>query len=894
MLKKLSFFLFCFFVFGFCLICEGQPSQRAIKDILIEQDAQIRKKQIKSVNYGLEFRFQKDTDGFEGTTKIDVELNSQKTPLRIDASLTEIKKVVVNSQQVQDFALREGFLEIPQKYLQPKNEIVIEYRKKYSQKGSSLYHFKDPVDEKEYIFTSSEPYGAHTFFPCFDQPDLKAEFDVTQITPKEWVAISNNPVESTREINDHTITKFKKTPLLSTYLLFIGAGNYKAWHSTAGNIPVTMYARQSMAKYVEAETAESIFEITQKGLDFFPKYFDFPYPFEKYDYIFPPELPVGGMENPGAVTISENMIFRGVPTEKDIIGRSNLVLHEMAHMWFGDLVTMRWWEDLWLNESFATLMAFVGQEKALELGNRAWQVFVGMKEWAYLTDQLVTTHPIVSKVSDTDMAVMNFDGITYSKGASVLKQLQFYVGPENFQKGVRSYFKKYQWGNASLNDFVREIARASGKELESWSIGWLQSAGLNSTKPIWHGDDNGRIKDFLIVQEPTISGKFLTHRTRIGFFERKESGDIELYRVIDTEFSGQKTEITEAIGLKRPDFVYTNLESQDYIFASLDSRSLEVIKKDLIKIKDPIMRRMILLDLGRMVRDRELGLGDYINIYLLALQQETDPEVLRHMLSEKSYFVEFFWKILTPAERNVVAPDLEGMGWSHIQKLPENSPSHTMWLDCFIFMAHTEKARDNLSLLLSTSWLDQKRRWKVIQTLSRLAAPNALKLIEAELQRDATSLGQMEAFVAKVAFPDRSNKEEAWKALTGSDQKISSYQRMAASKYFHNPNHPELSEIYIDRFFDFVRNEADWSRVWYMKDVFGNLFPYNLCSEELLTKSQTYLKEMKSLSDAGKRIWLEANDVLEKRIKIRQYNQNWLIKEPIRCQMVESTDVNGK
>ena len=216
------------------------------------------------------------------------------------------------------------------------------------------------------------------------------------------------------------------------------------------------------------------------------------------------------------------------------------------------------------------------------------------------------------------------------------------------------------------------------------------------------------------------------------------------------------------------------------------------------------MRRMILLDLGRMGRDRELGLGDYINIYLLALQQETDPEVLGHLLSEKSYFAEFYWKILTPSERDVVSPDLGGMSWSYIQKLPVNSSLHTLWLDYFIFIAHTEKARDNLTSLLSASWLDQKRRWKVVQALSRLGAPDALKLIEAELQRDATSIGQTEAFAAKAAIPDRSNKEEAWKALTGSDQKVSSYQRMAASKYFHNPDHPELSEIYVNRFFNFV------------------------------------------------------------------------------------------
>ncbi|MCF6157668.1 MAG: aminopeptidase N [wastewater metagenome] len=878
MLKKLLIFLLYFFILGTHFISEGQSLKQAAKNILTRQEAQARKKQIKSVNYELEFRFRKNAGSFDGTTKIAVELNTPGIPLRIDAAVTEIKKIVVNDHQIRDAAVYEGFLEIPSQYLRSENEIVIDYQKKYSKKSNGFYYFKDPVDEKEYIYTSSEPYGAHAFFPCFDQPDLKAKFDVTQIIPGEWVAVSNNPVESTRETKGGKVVKFKQTPLLSTYLLFIGCGDYVVWHSMAGSIPVALYARQDMAQYVEAETAGAFFDITRKGLKFFGEYFDFSYPFEKYDYIFSPELFVGGMENPGAVTVNENMIFRGVPTEMDLLGRSNLILHEMAHMWFGDLVTMEWWEDLWLNESFATLMAFIGQEDALGLGSEAWQIFVGMKEWAYRTDQLITTHPIVSDIFDTDMAVMNFDGITYGKGAAVLRQLQFYVGPESFQKGVRSYFKKYQWGNASLGDFIREIAMASGEELEDWSGGWLQSAGLNSTKPVLQYD-NDRISEFLILQEPTVSGKFLPHKTRIGFFEYTESGTLELYHVIDSRLSGSETRIEKAAGLKRPDFVYANLEGYDYIFSSLDPQSLDAIKKDLNKINDPTLRKMLWLDLGRMVRARELGMGDFINAYLLAIQKETDQKVLAYLLSEKSYFSGFFWNILTPSERDVVAPELERVSWSSLQKLPANSPSHVLWLDYFLSIAHTGKAQDNLLSLLNTSWLDQKRRWKVIQTLSRLGASDTPKLIEAELQRDATFLGQTAALSARVAFPDKTNKEEAWKVLTGPDKEISSYQRTVVSKFFHNPDYPELSEAYVDRFFDFVCNEADWSRIWYMRDVFGSLFPHNLCSQKVLAKSQNYLNGMKTLSPAARRIWLEANDVLERNVKIRHFNQNWLIKE---------------
>jgi aminopeptidase N len=264
MMKTVTISLTCFFTFGIHLICQGQPSQLAIKDILTEQDAQVRKEHIKSANYDLEFRFQKNAEGFKGTTKIEVELNSSKIPLRIDSTVTEIKEIPINGQQIHDFTSHVGFLEISQEHLQTKNEIIVKYYRKYSRKDSSLYYFVDPVDEKEYLFINSEPYGAHTFFPCFDQPDLKARFDVTQVIPKEWIAISNNPVETTEEVTDYKIIRFKRTPPLSTYLLFIGAGDYKAWHSKADNIPVTLYARQSMANYVEAETAEAIFDITQK------------------------------------------------------------------------------------------------------------------------------------------------------------------------------------------------------------------------------------------------------------------------------------------------------------------------------------------------------------------------------------------------------------------------------------------------------------------------------------------------------------------------------------------------------------------------------------------------------------------------------------------------------
>jgi aminopeptidase N len=424
-------------------------------------------------------------------------------------------------------------LQLPE--LAADNELVVEADMEYSRTGEGLHRFVDPVDDGVYLYTQFEPFAAHRVFACFDQPDLKAAFRFTVHAPADWVVVSNGKVDNEDAEEESTTWRFHATPRLSTYVVAVVAGPYVAVHDHHGGIDLGLYCRASMAQHLDAD---QLFGVTRQGFDYYGRAFDIPYPFGKYDQVFVPEMLHGAMENAGAVTLDEGFLFRSEVTDAAYERRAMTQLHELAHMWFGDLVTMRWWDDLWLNESFAAWASILCQAEATRWTS-AWTTFANTeKTWAYRQDQLPSTHPIAADMVDIEAVKVNFDGITYAKGAAVLKQLVSYVGHDAFITGLRGYFRKHRWGNTSLPDLLVELAAACGRDLSGWSEEWLETAGVNTMRPVIETDEAGVITDFSVLQEAPAEWPTLrSHRLAIGFYD-VVSGRLERVAREEVDVSG--------------------------------------------------------------------------------------------------------------------------------------------------------------------------------------------------------------------------------------------------------------------------------------------------------------------------------------------------------------------
>ncbi len=580
----------CWLLAGSMALAGGRPAGNNLERVFAEQ----RRAQVSSVAYALHFTFTKGSQQYQGEARIATELADTTQPLSLDWLGAAPLSLSVNGQAIADYKLQTGSIEIPAGYLQPQTEIIVKFNNGFSTQGEGLQRVVDAQDQQEYIYTDFEPYQAHELFPCFDQPDLKARFDLTLTMPSDWKAIGNELPHERRDEDGRQTTRFKTTPLLSTYLLFVGAGPFAQWQAQEGREPMYIYARQSLAKYVDAG---NLFATTKKGIDFYGRYFGYAYPFSKIALVFAPELSAGGMENPGAITLNERNLFRGAVPPSRRSGRDELILHELAHMWFGNLVTMRWWSDLWLNESFATYVATLAQERALQ-SKTARQDFASYKSWGYWQDQLVTTHPIETAVNDVRFARGNFDGITYAKGGAALQQLHFSVGEEAFRTGLQGYFRKHAFGNAERANFIAAISAAAQKDLGEWTSAWLHSAGPNRVNANWScaaTASGERLATVTMEQEASSSGTLSPHRSRIGIFQRDGDG-LQLLQAMDVDYAGATTAVdVAALNLPCPDFVYPNLDDKDYALFAIDARSMQQVPALLGgAVTDPLLRLQVL------------------------------------------------------------------------------------------------------------------------------------------------------------------------------------------------------------------------------------------------------------------------------------------------------------
>lgn len=849
-------------IFSFVLIALFSLSlfAREADDNLTLKLAKERKAQVKNISYELFFDLKEGSENFSGITTMNVDLNHLRRPLTIDSLISKISTVKVNGEELKNFPQRKGSFDIPVKHLKSSMKIEVVYSSEFTQEGHGFKRMVDPEDKEEYLYSDFEPYYAHWLFPCFDQPDLKATYTVTVKSPAKWKIVHNELLKNEKVEGKFKISSFEKTKPFSTYLFFLGAGPWEEWTDKHENTPLVIHARKSMAKFVDHKRQ---FVTLKKGLAFFNEYFGYPYPFSKYGQIFVPDFAAGAMENPGAVTFNEQrFLYRGAVAKTQYEGRDNTILHEMAHMWFGDLVTMEWWNDLWLNESFATYAATLAQDRAM--GGAADIDFLETKNWGYWQDQLVTTHPIETHLKDVRGSKGIFDGITYAKGGSALKQLHFYVGEEGFRDGLRHYFKTYAWKNTQRKDFINSIALASKKDLNDWTKKWLQTAGPNKVNLKYDCQD-GKVSRAEILQERNKGGVFSPHRTKIRFY-KLENDSLVPGESFDVTFSSNKTLLKEMQGASCPDFVLPNIEDHDYALYSLDEKSLKLASIAMKKLPDPLERYQIWLVLLEMVRQRQLKPTEFFSMALDALRTEKDEILLGTLLGRWSLVRNEYFYYLSKEERVVLAPQFEGLLWDRIANEKSDSSAQITFTEFLISIAQTKESLDKLHKMYKD--FDADKRWAVIRTLALNNYPGILSIIETEETKDNSTLGKRMALAAKVAIPTLENKKAQFALLKPKKLPYSDF-REAADNFF-TLNYPEINEPFLKEFYKEVTT-IDWSSNDDIVSVyFNSFFPYEACTKENEKMSAKGLKTARNLTNIARKSWLEAHDELERCVKVRK------------------------
>ncbi|MEV5909810.1 aminopeptidase N [Streptomyces chartreusis] len=733
--------------------------------------------------------------------------------------------------------------------LQGRNVLRVVADCAYTNTGEGLHRFVDPVDQQAYLYTQFEVPDARRVFASFEQPDLKATFQFTVQAPEGWTVISNSPTPEPKD----NVWSFEPTPRISTYITALIVGPYHSVHSVyekdGQSVPLGIYCRPSLAEFLDSD---AIFEVTRQGFEWFQEKFDYAYPFKKYDQLFVPEFNAGAMENAGAVTIRDQYVFRSKVTDAAYLGRAETILHELAHMWFGDLVTMEWWNDLWLNESFATYTSIACQAHAP--GTRwpqAWTTFANqMKTWAYRQDQLPSTHPIMAEIRDLDDVLVNFDGITYAKGASVLKQLVAYVGQDEFFKGVQAYFKRHAFGNTRLTDLLGALEETSGRDLKTWSKQWLQTAGINILRPEITTDADGVITSFAIRQEapalpagaqgePTLR----PHRIAVGLYNLDEaSGKLLRDERIELDVDGELTAVQQLVGTRRPDVILLNDDDLSYAKVRLDEQSLAVVTEHLGDFEASLPRALCWASSWDMTRDAELATRDYLSLVLSGIGKESDIGVVQSLQRQVKLAIELY---AAPATREALLTRWTDATLAHLRAAEPGSDHQLAWARAFAAAARTPEQLDLLDALLDGSQtieglaVDTELRWAFVQRLAAVGRFDEAE-IAGEYERDRTAAGERHAATARAGRPTAEAKAEAWASVVESDKLPNAVQE-AVIGGFVQTDQRELLAAYTDKYFEVVKGVWDSRSHEIAQQIAVGLYPALQISEETLRKTDDWL-----------------------------------------------------
>ena len=745
--------------------------ERAQSESLSDEYAGQRAQQVSNVSYKLSVIVEEEKSDFEGVSEITFDLAANNNnDLTIDFDKGDINAITQNGKLV-NFTYSKWFITVPKEELQAgRNTLKVSYKRPYATDGSGLHRFVDPENGEVYLYTDFEPYDANRLFPHFDQPSLKATYTLDVIAPKEWKVITSTRESEIEPLDNANHWVFPTSKKFSSYIFSLHAGNYTVWEDKFEDIPLRLFARNSLAKYVKTD---DWFTPTKQSFKFFNDYFDIRYPFEKYDQIIAPDFNSGAMENVAAVTFSETFVARGEKSTSQKMDLANVIAHEMAHMWFGDLVTMRWWNGLWLNESFATYMANLALDKASDFDN-VWDVFYSnTKQWAYTSDDSVNTHAIELVVPTTADAMANFDGITYGKGASVLKQLPYYLGEENFRVGVSNYLKKFAYKNTELSDFMNELGKAADKDLTQWTQDWLYKAGLNSISVDYQCEGN-KIVNFSINQ--TASDEYPTlreQRVQLGLYKLNGT-EMRLTNAIPVLYSGKSTEIKEAVGKACPDIVYPNEGDWGYVKVVLDDKSLASVKKHINAIENKTMRLMLWQSLSDSVNDANLAANEFVNFAMANIHKEPDYNVAKKITDSLMNAVGYLNTAtrLEHEDYTQTQKEAEYLLWHLVKSAKAGSDLQKLWYTEYSYLVQTEDHLANLEKLLTGEIsingliIDQDKRWRIIARLNRYEFGAYKKLLTAEKTKDSSDKGTKYGIYSEVLRPEADVKAKWFKEIT--------------------------------------------------------------------------------------------------------------------------------
>ncbi|MFD8154218.1 MULTISPECIES: aminopeptidase N [unclassified Streptomyces] len=749
------------------------------------------------------------------------------------------------------------------------NELVVDARCAYSRTGEGLHRFVDPEDGEVYLYTQYEPADARRVFANFEQPDLKAPYRFEVRAPEGWTVWSNGAGEQA-----DGVWRFAETKPISTYITCVVAGPYHYVtdsyartfaDGTTLEIPLGALCRKGLAPHFDAE---DVFLVTKQGLDFFHDHFDYPYPFGKYDQAFVPEYNLGAMENPGMVTFREEFIFRGKVTQASYEGRATVVLHEMAHMWFGDLVTMEWWDDLWLKESFADFMGTFSLVGATRFQD-GWITFANRrKAWAYRADQLPSTHPVTADIRDLQDAKLNFDGITYAKGASVLKQLVAYVGEEAFLEGARRYFKRHAYGNTRLGDLLSALEETSGRDMSAWARSWLQTAGVNALTPQVLLGADGRVEELAVLQEAAESHPELRpHRIAVGLY-RVTDGALERYARVETDVEGARTVVADLAGADAPDLVLVNDDDLTYCKTRFDATSLATLREHLGAVTDPLARALCWSALWGMTRDALLPARDFVDLVLRFAGRESGIGVLQMLHAWAESAVTHY---SAPARREATARLLAEGARRELYAAPAGSEHQLAWAR---FFARTAAAEADFALLgellAGTSTVegldvDQELRWAFLEPLAARGAVDEATLTR-ELARDDTASGKRHQVRCLAARPSEAVKAQAWAQVVESDA-LSNAMVEATIAGFAQDTQRELIAPYAQKYFAAIERVWDERSIQIAMHVVQGLFPSLQQSRATLDATDAWLDSHKEAAPALRRLVLESRDDLARALR---------------------------